>query len=90
VQQKYAKWIDFLYGPFFRVIGFFYRIYSANRARFARIRANQKVSAFFRLVTVLIFVAWILIWLFASEESRNRLTEEVRQTIGDFRSGAAE
>ena len=90
MQQKYAKWIDFLYGPFFRVIGFFYRIYSANRARVARIRANQKVAAFLKLVTVLIFIAWILVWLFASEESRNRLTEEVRQTIGDFRSGAAE
>jgi hypothetical protein len=88
MQKKYAKWIDFLYGPIFRVIGFFYRNYSANRARVARLKASPRVSAFFRVVTVLLLVGWILIWLFAPEESRNRLTDEVRQTIGGIESGA--
>ena len=84
MQEKYAKWIDFLYGPFFRVIGFFYRIYSANRARVERLKASKRVAALLRLLAVVVLVGWILIWLFASEDSRNRLTQEVKQTIGGF------
>ena len=86
MQKTYAKWIEFLYGPFFKVIGFFYRIYKANRARVETLKANQKVSAFLKLITVLILVGWILTWYFASEESRNRLGDEVKQTIGGFDS----
>ena len=89
MQEKYAKWIDFLYGPFFRVIGFFYRTYTANRARVGRIMASPWVSRFFRALAVAVLLGWILVWLFASEESRNRLTEEVKQTIG-FDSKTAE
>jgi hypothetical protein len=92
VQKSLAKWIDFLYGPFFKVIGFFYRIYTANRARVERLKANQKVSSFLKLLTVLVLVGWILIWYFASEESRNRLVDDVKQSIGfvDSESGQAE
>lgn len=82
MQKSLAKWIDFLYGPFFKVIGFFYRIYTANRARVEALKANQKVSSFLKLLTVLVLVGWILIWYFASEESRNRLVDDVRQSIG--------
>ena len=84
MRKRYAKWIDFLYGPFFRIIGFFYRTYTINRARFERFKANQKVSAFLRVLAVLVLAGWILIWVFASEESRSRLVDEVRQTIGVF------
>jgi hypothetical protein len=90
MQEKYAKWIDFLYGPFFRVIGFFYRIFSANRARFERIKASHRVAGFIKFMTVLVLLGWILIWLFASEDSRGRLTQEVKQTIGGFESVPAE
>jgi len=86
MQAKYARIINFLYGPFFRVIGFFYRIYTSNRARLAQLLANQGVARFLRLLTVLFFVAWILVWLFAPDEARNRLSDEVRQTIGGFNS----
>ena len=82
MQTRFAKVIHFLYGPYFKVAGFFYRIYSANRARVARIKANQTFAAFLRGLTVLLLVVWILIWLFASEESRTRLVDEVRQSIG--------
>jgi hypothetical protein len=82
MQKKYARWIDFLYGPFFRVIGFFYRIYTANRARVERIKAHEGLATFLKIVTVVVLIGWILIWMFASEESRNRLTDEVKQTIG--------
>jgi hypothetical protein len=30
------------------------------------------------------------VWMFASEESRNRLTEEVKQTIGNLQPGKSE
>ena len=90
MQEKYAKWIDFLYGPFFRVIGFFYRIYAANRARMERLKSSQWVSKFLRFLAVVVLLGWILIWMFASEESRHRLTEEVKQTIGGFGSKTAD
>lgn len=82
MQKSLAKWIDFLYGPFFKVIGFFYRIYTANRARVEALKANRKVSSFLKLLTMLVLVGWILIWFFASEESRNRLVDDVKQSIG--------
>ena len=82
MEKSYAKWIDFLYGPFFRVIGFFYRTYTANRTRIAALKANQKVAAFLKMLAVLILVVWILTWFFASEESRRQLTDEVKQSIG--------
>jgi len=82
VRKSFAKWIDFLYGPFFRVIGFFYRSYTANRARIAALKANPKVAAFLKVITVLVLVGWILTWFFASEESRTRLADDVKQSIG--------
>jgi hypothetical protein len=82
MQTRFAKVIHFLYGPYFKVVGFFYRIYTANRARVARFKANQTFAAIVRGLAVLMLVVWILIWLFASEESRTRLIDDVRQSIG--------
>lgn len=84
VNKTVSKWINFLYGPFFRVIGFFYRSYQANRARIARLKANERVSAFLKVVAMLILAGWILIWYFASDESRGKLTDDIKQTIGGF------
>ena len=33
---------------------------------------------------VLLVVIWILVWFFASEESRGKLTREVKEGIGNF------
>jgi hypothetical protein len=74
--------MQFLYGPYFKVVGFFYRIYAANRARVERLKANQTFSALLRGLTLLVLVGWILIWLFASDESRTGLVDEVKQSIG--------
>ena len=79
--KSFPEWIDFLYGPFFRVIGFFYRTYTANRARMAKLTGGQKAASFIRAMTVLILIAWLLIWAFASDESRTRLTDEFKQSI---------
>ncbi len=86
MNRSLSKWIDFLYGPFFRTIGFFYRSYKANRARIANFKANDKVAAFLKFMAMVILVGWILIWFFASEEGRTRLTEDIKQTIGGFGS----
>ena len=82
MQKPYSRWIEILYGPFFKVIGFFYRAYTANRARVARLKANEKVSAFIRIMTILVLLGWILIWYFASDESRTSLVDDVKQSIG--------
>lgn len=80
--KSFAEWIDFLYGPIFRVIGFFYRIFTANRARFERIRQSAGIALLLRALAVLILVGWFLVWYFAPNDSRNRLTNEIRQTLG--------
>jgi hypothetical protein len=37
-------------------------------------------------MAMLMLAGWILIWIFASEESRTRLSDEIKQTIGGFDS----
>jgi hypothetical protein len=82
VRKPYSKWIEFLYAPLFKVIGFFYRAYTTNRARVASLKANAKVASFIRFMAMAILLGWILIWYFASEESRTRLVDDVKQSIG--------
>lgn len=88
MQTKYARIVDFLFGPLFKVIGFFYRSYAANRARLARLKSHRGVAKTLRILTVMVFVGWLLIWIFAADEDRTRLTDEVRQTIDGFDSDA--
>ncbi len=84
MQIPYSKWIDFLFGPMLRVIGFFYRTYQANRARLAKLKSNPKVAATIRFLAVAILLGWILIWMFASDASRSRLTDEFRRSLDGF------
>ena len=90
MQKPYSRWIEILYGPFFRIIGFFYRVFTANRTRVARLKANEKVSAFIRIMTILVLLGWILIWYFTPDESRTNLVDEVKQSIGISDSPPAE
>jgi hypothetical protein len=83
---RLQRWIDFLYGPIFKVIGFFYRIYRANRDRVATLTGREKVASLLQNGAVILLIVWILIWFFASDESRNRLTQEVQESIGGFSS----
>lgn len=82
VQTKFSRIVQFLYGPYFKVVGFFYRIYSANRAHVERLKANQTFAALLRGLTLLVLVGWILIWVFAADDSGIGLLDEVRQSIG--------
>ena len=82
MQTKFSRVINLLYGPYFKVVGFFYRIFATNRARIERLKTNQTFSAILKGFTLLVLVGWILIWLFASDHDLTRLVEEVRESIG--------
>jgi len=84
--KPYQRWIQFLYGPFFIVIGFFYRIYKSNRDRVETLITGDKVSSFIRNGTLVILAIWFLVWYFAPEGSSDRLVEEAKQTIGGLKS----
>ncbi len=83
--KPYQRWIRFLYGPFFIVIGFFYRIYKSNRGRVESLITGDKASFFIRNATLVILAIWFLVWFFAPEGSSERLEEEVKQTIGGLK-----
>jgi len=82
VARSVSQWIEFLYGPIFRVIGFFYRVYTANRARLNRMLGNARVAGLLRALAIVVLIGWILVWYLAPDESRNRLTDEIKQTLG--------
>ena len=84
--KPYQRWIQFLYGPFFIVIGFIYRIYKSNRGRVETMITGDKVSFFIRNATLVILAIWFLVWYFAPEGSSDRLVEEAKQTIGGLKS----
>lgn len=82
MKKSFSEWIEFLYGPFFKVIGFFYRVYTANRARAESLKANELISSFIKFITVAIMLGWFLVWYFAPEESETSLIDAVKQSIG--------
>lgn len=71
-------WIKILYGPWFKLFGFFYRTYKANRQRITALKQRRYVADVAKTAMVLTLVVWLVIWLFASEESRQQLTEAVK------------
>jgi hypothetical protein len=75
-------WYAFLLGPPFRLIGFFYRTYNLNRDCLAVLTSKPWASAGLRKIMVLTLFVWIAIWLLASEDDRNRLTDAVRENFG--------
>ncbi len=81
MQKPHPKWAVFLFGPLLSVIGFFYRSYSANRARLAEFSSRPRVAFTFRMLAVLVLLGWILVWLLAGEGDRGRLTDEFRRMI---------
>jgi hypothetical protein len=86
VTKPNQQWIQILYGPIFKVIGFFYRAYTTNRGWVDDLKSREKVASFIRNAAVIILLGWILIWYLAPEGSSDRLTEEVKETIGGLKS----
>jgi len=81
MKKRYRQWIQFLYGPFFIVIGFFYRIYKSNRDRVEGLKSGDKISFFLRHATLVVLAIWLLVWYLAPEGSGDRLADEMKQTI---------
>jgi len=86
VAKPYQQLIQFLYGPFFKVIGFFYRTYKINRGWIDDLKSQERVSSFIKNAAIIILIGWILIWYFAPEGSSDRLEEEVKESIGGVKS----
>jgi hypothetical protein len=86
VAKPYQQWIRFLYGPFFKVIGLFYRTYKSNRDWVDDLKSQEWVSSFIKYAAVIILIGWFFIWYFAPEGSSDRLVEEVKETIGGLKS----
>jgi len=80
--RREFSWCAFLLGPPFRLIGFFYRTYQANRKRLTTLGSKQWASSGSRIVMLLTLFLWIAVWLLASEQSRSRLTDAVQQYFG--------
>ena len=85
-----SGWYDLLFGPPFRLIGFFYRTYHSNRERLALLVSRPRVSSLIRYAFILTLLLWIAIWLFASDENRDRLTETVRQHFRTLETGLSD
>jgi uncharacterized membrane protein (DUF106 family) len=79
-----SPWIKLLFWPWLWIIGFFYRSYTLNRERLARFMARPWVSIAFKGIVVVTFLGWIAIWLLASDENRERLTETVKEQLRDL------
>jgi hypothetical protein len=81
-----SVWYTLLLGPPFKVIGFFYRNYRSNRQKLAEFSSGPRVSSLIRYALVLTLFLWIVIWLLASEQSRNRLTDAIKQQFHTLRN----
>jgi len=89
VQPVYRdfRWYGFLFGPPFKLIGFFYRAYHANRTRLDALVSKPWVSSGLRKVMVLTLVLWIAIWLIVPSETPNRFSDAIQENFGSL--GAA-
>ena len=74
-----SSWFQFMFGPTIKLITFIMETYSANRERMKRFKENPKIASLIRNAAVIILLIWAIIWIFAPEESRNRLTDEFKE-----------
>lgn len=85
MEKPLKKIIHFLYGPLISVIYFFMQQYKANRKRLDTLLNNKKISSFLQYAAMVILIAWLLIFAFSSEESRQALTEQVKQSFNQLK-----
>lgn len=79
--KRLQRWINFLFSPFLNFVGYIYRIFRTNRDRIEKLKAEKTISFFIRNGAIIVLLVWILIWFFASDESRVRLTQEVKESL---------
>jgi hypothetical protein len=86
LDKPWQKIFQFLYGPFFAVLDFFMRNYRANRQRLGSLLSNKKIASVLQMAAVVLLIIWIIIFAFAPEDSRERLTNAVKQGFGELKS----
>ena len=74
----------FLYGPPLRFMAWIAETYTNNRNRVKSIKENPRVAELIRNAAVIILLLWVLIWVFAPDEYRERLTEEFKSQIEKY------
>ena len=80
------KIIQFLYGPIFAVLDFFMRNYKANRERLEGITSREKISTWLQYVAIAVLVIWLAVWIITPKGEQNRLSDEVKSSIGAIQS----
>jgi hypothetical protein len=75
------NWLKETYFLPFKLLAKGVALYQINRRFFAEQFAKKRVAALMKFLIVLTFGAWIVVWLFAGEEYRGRLTEAVRSYL---------
>ena len=86
MDKPWQKIFQFLYGPFFAVLDFFMRNYRANRQRLGILLSNKKIATVLQGAAVVLLIIWIIIFAFAPQESRDKLTKAVKQSFGALQS----
>ena len=86
MEKGSRTWLKVLFGPALALIGFFFRSYRANRDRVAALMARPWAGSLFRNAVLLTVILWLIVWFFAPEESRNRLTEAISEYLGGLGS----
>lgn len=86
MEKPLQKLFQFLYGPFFMVLDFFMRSYRANRARLGILLRKKKIASFLQGAAVAVLIIWLLIFFFSSQESRNSLTRQVKESFQGLQS----
>jgi hypothetical protein len=71
----------FLFQPYEKLFTVFIRIYQANRQAVARLKSHRRLTGLLQVMMLLTLISWLLIWFFASEESRQRLTREFQESV---------
>lgn len=70
-------WLKVFFGPLMAVTGYVYRVYRANRRRVKALLRRGWAATLFKAFMILTLMAWLGVWLLASEESRRGLTGQV-------------
>jgi hypothetical protein len=76
--------LRFLYGPPLRTIAWIMETWVSNRERVKRFKENPRIAGLIRNAAIIILLLWALIWIFAPDEYRERLTEEFKAQIGKY------
>ena len=84
--KPYPYWIKILYGPLISLVVFFMDAYKSNRERVSKAISGNKIASFFQTLAIVILVLWALVFFFAGDENRDKLTQEVKQRFGELPS----